>query len=57
MEALNQRIGFATVLIRGTSVVFCVDCVAVGGRESAIRNGWCGGLPGAVDSRDGRFHV
>ena len=55
MEALNQRIGLAAVWVCGTVVVFRASCVTCRGRESATRNGGGGGLPGAVDSRDGRF--
>ena len=57
MEALNQRIGLAAVWVCGTGVVFRGGCVTCRGREPAIRNGCGGGLPGAVDSRDGRFFV
>ena len=57
MEALNQRIGLAAVWVCGTVVLFCVSCVTCRGRESATRNGDGGRLPGAVDSRDGRFFV
>ena len=53
--ALTQRIGLAAVWIRQTGVVLCACCTACRGRESAIQNDWGGGLPMAVDSRDGHF--
>ena len=53
----DQRINLAAVWVCRTGVVFCVGCVTCRERDSAIRIGYGGGLPAAVDLQDGRFFV